>query len=87
MYSVENDSLNQTVSQLRDELVNLKTLLLAHKDCPVSHSQGLSNGGIQQIVEGGYGNPHMNPYGMAAAMNNQHQQQMMATQGFQRRES
>lgn len=87
MYSVENDSLNATVQQLRDELVNLKTILLAHKDCPIAHGQAMGNGTIQQIVEGSYGNPHMNPYGMA--MNQQHQQQqMMASQGYpSRRES
>ncbi|KAH7350797.1 bZIP transcription factor [Rhexocercosporidium sp. MPI-PUGE-AT-0058] len=88
MYSVENENLNATVAQLRDELVNLKTLLLAHKDCPVAHTQGLNNGVMQQVVEN-YGNPHMNPYGMA--MNQQHQQQqqqqMMASQGYARRES
>lgn len=87
MYSVENDNLNVTVSQLREELVNLKTLLLAHKDCSVTHTQGL-NGiqGIQQIVDG-FGNPHMNPYGMAMNQQHQQQQQMMAGQGYQRRES
>ncbi|KAK0108282.1 hypothetical protein ONS95_003098 [Cadophora gregata] len=87
MYSVENDSLNATVQQLRDELVNLKTILLAHKDCPIAHGQAMGNGTIQQIVEGSYGNPHMNPYGMA--INQQHQQQqMMASQGYpSRRES
>ncbi|KAL2071653.1 hypothetical protein VTL71DRAFT_12888 [Oculimacula yallundae] len=84
MYTVENDNLQNTVAQLRDELVNLKTLLVAHKDCPVAHSQGLGNGGLQQLVEN-YGNPHMNPYGMAISQ--QHQQQIMASQGYPRRES
>ncbi|EKD13710.1 uncharacterized protein L3040_005670 [Drepanopeziza brunnea f. sp. 'multigermtubi'] len=82
MYSMENDSLNTTITALRDELVNIKTLLLAHKDCPVSHSQGLSNGGMQQLMEGGYANPHMNPYGMAMG---QHPQ-MMANQAFQQQQ-
>jgi len=86
MYTVENDNLQATVGQLRDELVNLKTLLLAHKECSITQSQGLNGGPLQHIIEN-YGNPHMNPYGMAGSMNNQHQQQMMAAPGFQRRES
>lgn len=85
MYSVENDNLSNTVGQLREELVNLKTLLLAHKDCPVSQAQGLNNGNMQHLIEG-YGNQHMNPYGMANQQQHQ-QQQMMAGPGFQRRES
>lgn len=86
MYSVENDNLNATIAQLRDEMVNLKTLLLAHKDCPVAHTQGLNNVVMQQAVES-YGNPHMNPYGMAMNQQHQQQQQMMASQGYARRES
>ncbi|CZS87863.1 hypothetical protein WAI453_000244 [Rhynchosporium graminicola] len=95
LYSVENENLQNTILQLRDELVNLKTLLVAHKDCPVAHSQGLGNGGLQQLVDN-YGNPHMNPYGMAMNQQQQHQshpqqqqqqQQIMAGQGYPRRES
>lgn len=41
MFTTENDTLTATVTQLREEIVNLKTLLLAHKDCPVSQAQGL----------------------------------------------
>lgn len=41
LFSTENDALTATVTQLREEIVNLKTLLLAHKDCPVSQSQGI----------------------------------------------
>ncbi|KAF2095488.1 hypothetical protein NA57DRAFT_8843, partial [Rhizodiscina lignyota] len=44
IYSAENDALSGQVQQLREEIVNLKTLLLAHKDCPVASSQGL--GGV-----------------------------------------
>ena len=81
IYSAENENLQAQLSAMRDEIVNLKTLLLAHKDCPVSHQQGLQGLGMQQIMDG-YGN-QMNPYGMAAAMNQQQQQQVMA--GQQRR--
>ncbi|KAJ5228306.1 hypothetical protein N7489_009014 [Penicillium chrysogenum] len=41
IFTQENDALTATVTQLREEIVNLKTLLLAHKDCPVSQAQGL----------------------------------------------
>jgi ATF/CREB family transcription factor len=79
MYSTENDSLSMQISQLREEVVNLKTLLLAHKDCPVSQQQGLSLA-MQQIVEG-YSQP-MNPYNLAPS-NMQHQ--VMAGQPIERR--
>ncbi|KAI9374787.1 Aft1 HRA domain-containing protein [Aspergillus egyptiacus] len=41
LFTSENDALTSTVTQLREEIVNLKTLLLAHKDCPVSQAQGI----------------------------------------------
>jgi len=62
IYSSENDALSSTVTQLREEIVNLKTLLLAHKDCPVSQAQGL--GGLMVNGLPGDFNPHPNPYGM-----------------------
>ncbi|KAI1327274.1 Aft1 HRA domain-containing protein [Xylariaceae sp. FL0255] len=80
MFSSENDSLTAQISQLREEVVNLKTLLLAHKDCPVTQSQGLHAGYMQQAMES-Y-NPNINPYGMAAPIPNQ---PVMAGQGVQRR--
>ncbi|ETI24821.1 hypothetical protein G647_04191 [Cladophialophora carrionii CBS 160.54] len=65
MYSAENDSLNTQVAQLHDEIRNLRTLLLGHKDCPVGHAQGVAQflGGIQD--PNAFGNQHVNPYGMA----------------------
>jgi ATF/CREB family transcription factor len=69
MFSTENDALTQQITQLREEVVNLKTLLLAHKDCPVTQQQGLHGAFMQQAME-----PYtqqMNPYGLAAAMPNQ----------------
>ncbi|EAS32674.3 bZIP transcription factor [Coccidioides immitis RS] len=42
MYSQENDTLSTTVTRLREEIVTLKSLLLAHKDCPVTQAQGLN---------------------------------------------
>ncbi|KAG6040672.1 hypothetical protein E4U41_007451 [Claviceps citrina] len=81
MYSSENDALTAQITQLREEVVNLKTLLLAHKDCPVTQQQGLHGPFMSQVVEP-Y-NAQMNPYGMAGAMPSQ--QQVMAGQGVQRR--
>ena len=71
IFTSENDSLSAQVAQLREEIVGLKTILLQHKDCPVSQGQGLGHY-LQQQQE--Y-NPHANPYGMA--MNGQ---QIMAGQ-------
>ncbi|EEH04839.1 conserved hypothetical protein [Histoplasma capsulatum G186AR] len=59
-YSNENDALSSTVTQLREEIVNLKTLLLAHKDCPVSQAQGL-NSIMVNGMNGEYAQ-HANPY-------------------------
>jgi ATF/CREB family transcription factor len=80
LYSSENDALSAQISALREEVVNLKTLLLAHKDCPVTQQQGL--GGMHMQLMGDYSNQMQNPYGMA--MNGQ---QIMAGQGMQRRYS
>ena len=66
MYSAENDTLNSQVQQLHDEIRNLRTLLMGHKDCPVGHAQGIGaflNG--MGEGPGGFGNQHVNPYGMA----------------------
>ncbi|CAF9906908.1 hypothetical protein IMSHALPRED_005389 [Imshaugia aleurites] len=60
IFSSENDSLSAQVSSLREEIVSLKSLLLQHKDCPVSQSQGLG-GYFQQQQDF---NAHAHPYGM-----------------------
>ncbi|KAF2260907.1 hypothetical protein CC78DRAFT_547106 [Lojkania enalia] len=64
LFSTENDALSATVTQLREEIVNLKTLLLAHKDCPVSQAQGLSGMNMNSFLGGDIAN-HQNPYGIA----------------------
>jgi ATF/CREB family transcription factor len=79
MFSSENDALTAQISSLREEVVNLKTLLLAHKDCPVTQQQGLQGAFMQQAMEPF--NPQVNPYGMAGMPN----QPIMAGQGMQRR--
>ena len=80
MFSSENDQLSAQISTLREEVVALKTMLLAHKDCPVTQSQGMAGGYMpQQMTEYANHAPQMaNPYGMA--MQGQ-QQQVMAGQG------
>lgn len=78
IFSSENDALSSQVTQLREEIVSLKTLLLAHKDCPVSQAQGLGGMGISNLA--GDFNPHANPYGMAMTNGGQ-----MMGQGVQRR--
>ncbi|KAL8782215.1 MAG: hypothetical protein Q9213_005581 [Squamulea squamosa] len=72
IFSSENDSLSAQVNSLRDEIVQLKQILLQHKDCPVSQGQGLGQY-FQQQQE--YQN-HANPYGMAMS----NSQQMMSVQ-------
>ncbi|KIV96201.1 hypothetical protein PV10_00096 [Exophiala mesophila] len=64
MYSAENDNLNTQVAQLHDEIRNLRTLLMGHKDCPVGHAQGIGQflNGMQD--PNGYPAQHVNPYGM-----------------------
>ena len=79
MFNTENDALTAQVTQLREEAVNLKTLLFAHKDCPITHRHGLHGVFVSQVIEPF--NPQMNPYGMAAPTPNQ----VMAGQGVQRR--
>ncbi|KAG0652077.1 Transcription factor mts1 [Hyphodiscus hymeniophilus] len=82
VFSSENDALNSQINSLRDEVVNLKTLLLAHKDCPISQQQGLAGLQMQQMMEQNSYGGQMNPYGMAGM---HQQQQVMAGQGMQRR--
>lgn len=79
LYQTENDQLTQQIAALREEVVNLKTLLLAHKDCPVTQQQGLQGAYMAGMEP--Y-NAQMNPYGMAAPMPNH---QMMPAQAGQRR--
>jgi len=85
-YSAENENLQQTLITLRDENVNLKTMLLAHKDCPISQQQGLNHMQLAQSVEYETQQNHnqMNPYGMAHGLQSQ---QVMNGQGMERRYS
>jgi ATF/CREB family transcription factor len=87
MFSNENEALTAQITQLREEVVNLKTLLLAHKDCPVTQQQGMHGAFMNQVGQVPQPDPfnqQMNPYQMAQAMPNQ---QMMNGQAVNRRYS
>lgn len=64
MYSAENESLNQQVGQLHEEIRSLRTLLMSHKDCPVGHAQGIGQF-LNGVQDPNQFNVHANPYGMA----------------------
>ncbi|KAI9756769.1 MAG: hypothetical protein M1815_002941 [Lichina confinis] len=67
IFGSENDALSAQVAQLREEIVNLKTLLLAHKDCPVSQAQGMAGMSVGGLGGDYAGHGHANPYAMAMA--------------------
>ena len=95
IFTTENDALTQQCGQLREEVINLKTLLLAHKDCPVSHSQGIGGQAMAQFMGNIDPQAGQGPYGMIS-QGNMHmghmqgqaqgmQQGMQPSQGVQRR--
>lgn len=49
-YSRENEMLSTELGQLRDQVTTLKTLLAAHKDCPVAQQNGATSDAIAQAV-------------------------------------
>ncbi|KFZ07932.1 hypothetical protein V501_06168, partial [Pseudogymnoascus sp. VKM F-4519 (FW-2642)] len=67
IFSSENDSLTNQLANLREEVIQLKTRLLAHKDCPVSQSQAMG-GYLGGIEFGGGAPPGMMGQGMPAGM-------------------
>ncbi|KAK8158022.1 Aft1 HRA domain-containing protein [Phyllosticta citrichinensis] len=67
LFSTENDALSAQITQLREEIVNLKTMLLAHKDCPVSQAQGISGMAMSNFI--GDVQQHAHPYGMGMPHN------------------
>lgn len=49
-YGAENDALTAQVTNLREEVLTLKTMLLAHKDCPISRAAGAGGmGGLDAL--------------------------------------
>jgi len=45
--SSDNEKLQTQATSLREEIINLKTLLLAHKDCAVAQANGVV--GLEQL--------------------------------------
>jgi hypothetical protein len=45
--SNDNEKLQSQATSLREEIINLKTLLLAHKDCAVAQANGVI--GLEQL--------------------------------------
>lgn len=83
LYSTENENLSTQITQLREEVVNLKTLLLAHKDCPVTQTQGMHASFLQQAsLDPFASNPPINAYGMGGPMQGQ---PVLANNGVGRR--
>jgi len=69
-YGAENDSLHSTVANLRDEVIQLKTLLLAHKECPVNRSQAVQGlAGVDGISAMGQGSEYQMNHGYGVAQN------------------
>jgi ATF/CREB family transcription factor len=69
LFNNENEVLLQENQRLKEEVVNLKTLLMAHKDCPVTQQQGVP--GNAYIPPGAMDSFGAMSYGMGAPMPNQ----------------
>ncbi|CAG8552891.1 23587_t:CDS:2, partial [Dentiscutata erythropus] len=54
----DNENLQNQAQSLREEIINLKTLLLAHKDCPIAQANGVM--GLDSIPPSSQGIPSMN---------------------------
>lgn len=86
VYASENEGLNAQIQALRDEIVHIKTLLLAHKECPVSVAQGISGMNMHQLMNEGGFTTTINPYGISSPINHQQQQQhVINSQAMQQR--
>ena len=46
----DNERLQMQTEALREEVVNLKTLLMAHKDCPVAQANGFHPNAVQKSM-------------------------------------
>ncbi|CAG8556590.1 10527_t:CDS:2 [Diversispora eburnea] len=73
----DNETLQNQAQSLREEIINLKTLLLAHKDCPIAQANGVigldsippSNHGIPTNVNGMNIGPNGIPMGIVQSGN------------------
>lgn len=70
IFSSENDSLSAQVAQLREEIVAMKQIMLQHKDCSVTQSQGQGLGPGPYFPQPEF-NTHTNPYGIMGGQNGQ----------------
>lgn len=67
----DNEQLQLQANALREEIINLKTLLLAHKDCAVAQQNGMV--GLNMLQQqrppppGANGGPGMAPMAMSMA--------------------
>ncbi|MCJ1475452.1 hypothetical protein MMC13_004114 [Lambiella insularis] len=68
--SRENDALSAQVTQLREEVLNLKTILAAHEDCPLWQLPQVDTSHMQHGPRGDSGTD-ANPYSMAVQSNQQ----------------
>ncbi|KND03661.1 uncharacterized protein SPPG_01131 [Spizellomyces punctatus DAOM BR117] len=48
--TTDNENLQNQATQLREEILNLKTLLLAHRDCPIAKQNGLNLAAIEATL-------------------------------------
>jgi hypothetical protein len=64
----DNEQLQLQANALREEIINLKTLLIAHKDCAVAQQNGMVGLNLlQQQRPPPPGNPAMAPMAMSMA--------------------
>jgi hypothetical protein len=47
--ATDNEQLQSQATMLREEVINLKTLLLAHRDCKVAQANGVTVGMIESV--------------------------------------
>ena len=85
----DNETLQNQAQSLREEILNLKTLLLAHKDCPIAQANGVmgldtippSVGGMPPNMSGMNVGHTMN-VGMAMQGTNAGMQNVQGTMGM-----
>lgn len=76
--TTDNEHLQSQTAALRDEIIHLKALLLAHKDCPIAQANGVYAESIGVPGHGGmmaHGRP---PHPMQPQQQQQHQQHQQA---------
>ncbi|KAG4033906.1 hypothetical protein MFRU_004g04020 [Monilinia fructicola] len=64
-YTTENELLQQRVQAMQNEIVQLRTMLVAHKDTPIGQQQGIATLIMGPLYEEQQHMHVQNPYGMA----------------------